>query len=346
MRRSILSLFAAATVLCTVSCKYDSSPYMGCSGVRNENPVLELQPQPLMTVPNGQSWKMEQDTNVVYIARLKGTPYEMGFAYGQMYGPQIAQNFKNLQGYGYSKVYEFLSKLGVPTLMIDYVYNQLEPFVFYLLDLNWQIVQPYTPQRFVDEIKGIADGSNGTVSETLLRRANMLPELTQAACTIFGSFGAASQDGKLYHLRALDWEPTAPVNQFPAVIIYEPTEEGSTGAFANIGYLGLIGSLTAISKLGISVGEKVMYARPGDYPVPPHITYYGKPWTFVLRDTVQFSKNMEDVQTMLFGTNRTMMIHLGFGSLPDNIFRGVDYSPQFVDLYTDTNYTHYSQAHP
>jgi hypothetical protein len=51
--------------------------------------------------------------------------------------------------------------------------------------------------------------------------------------------------------------------------------------------MGLIGSLTAISKIGISVGEKVMYSfNPDNYPVVPHVTYWGKPWMFVLRDTV------------------------------------------------------------
>jgi len=78
-----------------------------------------------------------------------------------------------------------------------------------VLDLNYQIALPYIPQRFIDEVKGIADGSNGLVSEQLLIRINMVPELTQAACTIFGAFGSATADGKLYHLRALDWESTA-----------------------------------------------------------------------------------------------------------------------------------------
>lgn len=179
----------------------------------------------------------------------------------------------------------------------------------------------------------------------MIIRANMLPELIQAACSIVGAWGPSTKDGRLLHLRALDWEPTAPVNEFPSVILYEPTEAGSQ-SFANIGFLGLIGSLTAISKIGISVGEKVMYVRsPTDYPEPPHITYYGKPWTFVLRDTVQFASNIYDVERMLQGTNRTMQIHLGFGSLPDNLFRGADYAANFVTFYDDKNYTHYTKSH-
>lgn len=105
--------------------------------------------------------------------------------------------------------------------------------------------------------------------------------------------------------------------------------------------------MTAISKIGISVGEKVFYALdPTDYPIAPKITYFGKPWMFVLRDTVQFANNINDAQSMLQGAQRTMMIHLGIGSLPDKTFRGVDYASNFITFYNDQNYTHYSVAHP
>ena len=67
---------------------------------------------------------------------------------------------------------------------------------------------------------------------------------------------------------------------------------------------------------------------------------------FVLRDTTQFANNLNDVETMLQTANRTMMIHLGFGSLPDKQFRGVDYASNYLAFYNDTNYPHYSPAHP
>jgi len=124
------------------------------------------------------------------------------------------------------------------------------------------------------------------VDEVRLRRANILPELIQAACTVLGAWGPSTAGNKLLHLRALDWNAFAPINEYPSIILYEPTEEGSH-PFANIGYLGWIGTLTAMSKIGISAGEKVMIVRnPSDYPEPPEITYYGKPWMYVLRDTV------------------------------------------------------------
>ncbi len=175
-----------------------------------------------------------------------------------------------------------------------------------------------------------------------MRRANILPELTQAHCTVTGAWGVATKGSRLLHLRALDWDAYAPINEFPTVILYEPTEEGSK-PFANIGYMGSIGTLTAISKIGISAGEKVMIVNDPDfYPQKPEITYFGQPWMFVLRDTVQFSNNLADVESRLLSASRTMKIHGGWGSLPDNTFRGMDYAANYVNFYDDKNYPYYN----
>lgn len=151
----------------------------------------------------------------------------------------------------------------------------------------------------------------------------------------------------MYHLRALDWDTFAPINQFPTVIFYDSTEKGSQ-PFANIGYLGSIGTLTAISKIGISAGEKVMIVNdPSFYPEDPQISYFGKPWMFVLRDTVQFSNSLADVEKNLQTSARTMKIHGGWGSLPDKTFRGMNYAHNFLYLYDDKNYIQYDDAfHP
>ncbi len=86
---------------------------------------------------------------------------------------------------------------------------------------------------------------------------------------------------------------------------------------------------------------------PSIYPEPPQVTYFGKPWMFVLRDTIQFSNNIVDVYNNLAGVQRTMKIHGGWGSLPDNTFRGMNYAANFLYLYDDKNFTHYDPvAHP
>lgn len=62
---------------------------------------------------------------------------------------------------------------------------------------------------------------------------------------------------------------------------------------------------------------------------------------FVLRDTVQFASNLEDVGTMLRSANRTMKIFGGWASSEDNSFLGMEFAANYLDLYSDTNYTRY-----
>ena len=245
-----------------------------------------------------------------------------------------------------SIIHDLMEDFGVPqyilNLMDDWMYISIAHIA---LDINWKVALPYIPKRFDDEMAGMAAGSG--IDVQTIRRANMLPELTQAHCTVFGSWGPASKDNKLLHFRGLDWDAFAPINQFPVINLYEPTEEGSH-AFSNIGYLGMVGTLTAMSKIGITAGEKVMLVHdPSIYPEPPEISYFGKPWMFVLRDTVQFSNNIVDVYNNLAGSQRTMKIHGGWSSLPDNTFRGMNYAQNFLYLYDDKNYTHYDPvSHP
>lgn len=47
----------------------------------------------------------------------------MGYAYGQLYGPEIATNLNNLIVYGKEKIEGFLSKLGLSQFIMDLVWG-------------------------------------------------------------------------------------------------------------------------------------------------------------------------------------------------------------------------------
>jgi hypothetical protein len=99
-----------------------------------------------------------------------------------------------------------------------------------------------------------------------------------------------------------------------------------------------------MSEKGISVGEKVYYDIIG---AGAKKTYFGEPWMWVLRDTVQFSNNLAEVENRLNNANRTMMIHNGWGSLPDNSFRGSDYAANWVKFYDDHEWiVDFNSNHP
>merc|ERR1719453_1304673 len=77
------------------------------------------------------------------------------------------------------------------------------------------------------------------------------------------------------------------------------------------------------------------------------MTYFGEPWMFVLRDTVQFANNLEEVEQHLFNADRTIEIHLGWGSAPDQSFRGSDYTADWVKFYNDDSWiVDFTEPHP
>ncbi len=76
------------------------------------------------------------------------------------------------------------------------------------------------------------------------------------------------------------------MSRFPVVAVYHSTEPGSV-PFTNLAWAGFIGSLTGFST-HIGFGERL---RGGPANT---MTYFGKPWTYVIRDTLQFSKTIDD----------------------------------------------------
>lgn len=103
-------------------------------------------------------------------------------------------------------------------------------------------------------MKGIAKGSGIPVRNW--RRINLIPELLKASCSIGGWWGPATQTGQLIQLRALDWEQHAPISKFPMITVYHSNEEGSV-PFANIAWVGFLGSLTGYSSAKIGVSERL-----------------------------------------------------------------------------------------
>lgn len=139
-------------------------------------------------------------------------------------------------------------------------------------------------------------------------------------------------------MRALDWEEHAPIAKFPAITVYHPTEAGSV-PFANIAWVGFLGSLTGYSSARIGVSERL---RGGPSST---MTRFGKPWTYALRDVLQFSKTIDDALNNLNTTARTCSVYLGIGSSVNNTYRIIEYSETEFNVYDDTNW-HFGNTHP
>ncbi len=220
------------------------------------------------------------------------------------------------------------------------------------LDLNYDITREHTPPWYDEELHGLADG--GGISYEDIRRLNLLPELIKAACSVLGAWGQSTTSSALLHLRSLDWDEKAPIAKFATVTVYHPNAsyEGyakyfhryykqpytTTHAFANFGYTGLIGSIGAYNEVSVGLGQKVWITTEQDIT-----SRFGNPWTYVLRDVIQFSNSIDTALTMLLNAQRTCSVHLGLGEChrntlmknDDNVgFLGIEYSAKEFNVFS------------
>jgi len=180
---------------------------------------------------------------------------------------------------------------------------------------------------------------------------NLLPELIKGGCSVIGAWGPSTRSETLLHLRSLDWDYHAPIAKYATITVYHPNAsyEGyekhfhdyykqpyqSSYAFANFGYLGLLGSIGAYNEVSIGLGQKVWITNEQDIT-----TRFGNPWTYVLRDVVQFSSTINQALTMLLNAHRTCTVHLGLGEFHRNTsqtnvdFLGIEYSDKEMNIFS------------
>ena len=105
---------------------------------------------------------------------------------------------------------------------------------------------------------------------------------------MYGAWGAATAStGKTFQLRALDWDIDGPFKDYPAVVVYHPSESDNGHAFANVGFVGWIGALTGQSSQQMAISEIGVSYPDASFGQESRI---GVPFTFLLRDILQFDK--------------------------------------------------------
>jgi len=183
---------------------------------------------------------------------VSGSYYEMGYQQGFLLKNQTQTNFNaflhwiNKQGYNYEE-----------------------------LASQWHVMKPYLPQCYIDEMQGIADGSDLSFENISVLNVGFYLVVN---CGSFAAWGSATKDGKLYHARSHDF----PINlEDPETGIYlvdtqvlivrkpngffssvSPSEAGfvsvSDGINENGIVVGMLSSWTDDEKLrGIGVGFRI-----------------------------------------------------------------------------------------
>ena len=125
-----------------------------------------------------------------------------------------------------------------------------------------------------------------------------------------------------------------PFWKYPLVTIYHPSSKKYGNSWANVGFYGWLGVISgasaeklAISEIGVSFPDKSFGKE----------SRFGNPFTFVLRDILQWDKTLNESISRLKSTKRTCNLILGVGDGKSNEFRSFQYSHSVLNVINDTN---------
>eukprot|EP01111_Echinosteliopsis_oligospora_P000927 TRINITY_DN1115_c0_g1_i1.p1 TRINITY_DN1115_c0_g1~~TRINITY_DN1115_c0_g1_i1.p1 ORF type:complete len:446 (+),score=66.28 TRINITY_DN1115_c0_g1_i1:49-1338(+) len=312
-------LHVVTTIFLFNICKIEAQ----CQGSVNTNPIYTTPPVLLNTSQdgNGKLYITGGDSNPVKVLHLYGTPYEMGYAQGELLGDEILSLYTQFWGYLDEFIAPYVKDL--PYL----IQNLIETFgVQAALEAEVVLTELFVPQHFEDEIRGLADALQIEFAEVM--KIMLFPELIKAQCSIVGAWGNATQSHGLLQLRALDWGTDNPFVAHPLLTVYHPLSDDGH-PYATLGWTGFIGALTGFST-HVGASQKVWVHYNGTD------SRAGIPWTFLFRDILQYAEDVNDALKMIDNSQRTCSVFLGLGDHSTQTARVVEYSLDTVSIFNDT----------
>jgi isopenicillin-N N-acyltransferase-like protein len=303
----------------------------------NMNPIIEANPRFIKAVPNGAMYMIGKGEDTLPVTHLWGNAYQKGFARGQLYKNEIPKFMDQVWKYLENEILDVVNVSFIPVDIKRWMSNI---GLDVALDLTWLATLKYSKGHFTDEMTGIADATGYPVER--IRRIHMIGELTKGACSMIGAWGKALGKDGLLTVRALDWSVDGSFRDYPEIVIYHAENE-SENTFLNLGWMGWVGSISGVNDKGMSIHE-IGVSHPDDSF--SYESRFGTPFTFLLRDVLQFDKNQLEGVERIRNADRTCNLILGIGSGSERIFNSMAVSASTFILNTDKTMLPKADWHP
>ena len=203
---------------------------------------------------------------------LKGTPEEMG----RQHGTLLKKEIRNLAD-------RILYGVGVGSSF------EKGRWFFGEIESAQQRLAPFMDQRYFREMDALASAAK--LSREEVRLANFFPGLFH--CSGFALFGRATEGGRLYHGRVLDYLRGFGLEQNAVVMVFQP-DQGN--AWVSVSYAGMIGTVTAMNEKQVAIGE--MGGRGEG-------RWDGKPMAELLREVMEKADTLDEAVAILRKGPRT-----------------------------------------
>ena len=219
----------------------------------------------------GKGW-LERRADGRRVLHVRGTPYEMGFQHGRL----LRDDVRSMT----SRVVDAQGELG-----------RSDAYMAYLLmrDLMHEMLRPHLPPRFVEEMRGLADGSGVPYAD--VEAGNLFPEAFH--CSGIALRGPHTAGGALLHVRILDYMTRLGLQDVAVVRIVEP--EGGR-RWLDVGFAGFVGTVTGMNDAQVAIGEM------GGQGLG---MWDGVPMSFLLRDALERAGTLEEAVRIFRETKRT-----------------------------------------
>jgi isopenicillin-N N-acyltransferase like protein len=133
-----------------------------------------------------------------------------------------------------------------------------------------------------------------------------------------------------------------PYRKYPVAVVYHPSSQKYGNAWLNIGFAGWIGVLSGVNEHQLAVSEIGVSYPDASFGKESR---FGNPFTFVLRDVLQWDSTLEQSIRRMKTTKRTCNLILGVGDGKSE-FRAFQYSHSVCNVIGDTNPLPEGDWHP
>lgn len=184
---------------------------------------------------------------------LAGTPHEMGRQHGALLADEVRTVVRETLAWTHA---QGLSRQDLAGLRAA--------------------AEPFVPRRYAEELAGLAEGSRVPLEDLWL--VHMMP--SKFHCTGAAAARSATRDGKVYHLRSLDYALDIGVDsrlQSHALLIVRQDEDGIPSVVPS--WAGVLGAVTGMNGAGIAIGEMGSQCKDEDQ--------HGIPMIFQVREVLR-----------------------------------------------------------